>query len=86
MDDGAWVYQGFMKSWRIEVSMNGDGWTVIDKIDNNSLLRRQGIVARFEVERKERCRFVKLVQIGRNTHGDDMLCICAFELFGDFTE
>lgn len=86
VDGDAWVYQGFMKSWRIEVSMNGDGWTVIDKRDNNSLLHRQGVVATFEVERKERCRFVKLVQIGRNTHGDDMLCICAFELFGDFTE
>jgi hypothetical protein len=86
VDGGDWQYMGFMKSWRIEVSINGDNWTVIDRKENNTVLHQQGVTGTFEVEKTERGRFVKLVHIGRNTNQDDMLCICAFELFGDFTE
>jgi hypothetical protein len=74
------------KSWLVEISTDGESWVEIDRRENNSELAAEGVTRTFEVSRNQRCRHIRLVNIGRNHQGYDCLCILALEIFGSLIE
>jgi hypothetical protein len=70
------------KGWIVEVSVDGASWIVIDEKHHNNDLNDKNVRRRFEVLKREECRFIRLVNIGRNHYGTDALLICSFEIFG----
>jgi hypothetical protein len=71
-----------MKSWVLEVSTDGNDWAEVDHRENNAQLNGANATAVFEVVRRERCRFIRLVNIGNSHIGSNQICICSFEIFG----
>jgi hypothetical protein len=71
-----------LKSWLIEVSMDGEDWVEVDHRENNSDLNGKNIITTFSISRREVCRFLRLVNIGRTHSGDEALIISSFEVFG----
>jgi hypothetical protein len=72
-----------LKSWAIDVSVDGNIWIQIDHKQSNNELNAKNVARTFEVaKRGEIARFVRLVNIGRNHYGNDRLVLSAFELFG----
>jgi hypothetical protein len=71
-----------LTSWLVEMSNDGAEWVLVHRQDENQLQLGMDVTQTFEVSRKGRCRFVRLVQVGRNYHGDDCLAVAGFELFG----
>jgi hypothetical protein len=85
------MYNGYvngpnLKSWLIEVSLDGCEWTEIDHRESNADLNAKNVTRTFSVLRRETGRFVRLVNIGHNHFNSDMLCISSFELFGSLIE
>jgi hypothetical protein len=80
------INSGNLKSWLVETSMNGDEWTEIDHKENNSDLNDRNVTRTFEVPGCQMCRFIRLVNIGRNYGGNDALVISSFEIFGCLLE
>jgi hypothetical protein len=74
------------KSWLIETSLNGKDWMEIDHRENNSELNAKNVTATFSISKREICRFLRLVNIGRNHQGNDALVISSFEIFGSLAE
>jgi hypothetical protein len=70
-----------LKSWLVEISVNGDEWTEIDHKENNPELNDRDVTRTFEVPGSQMYRFIKLVNIGRNCGGNDALVISSFEVF-----
>jgi hypothetical protein len=58
----------------------------IDRREKNSDLNARNVVKTFKVAKPERCRFFRLVNIGRNHYGHDGLLLCALEVFGTLFE
>jgi hypothetical protein len=75
-----------MKSWAVEVSMDSMSWTEIDHKENNSELYAPDVTRAFQVARMEEGRFIRLVNIGRNHFGNDMLRLDKWEIFGSLIE
>ena len=68
--------------WIVEGSQDGTRWT---QIDERKLARSDGskmCVYKCQ-ERRDFFRFVRLVQTGKNSKGNDCLCLTKFELFGN---
>jgi predicted nucleic acid-binding Zn-ribbon protein len=85
------MYNGYvngpnLKSWSVEVSLDGREWTEIDRRESNADLNAKNVTHTFSVLRHETGRFVRLVNIGRNHFNSDMLCISSFEIFGSLIE
>jgi hypothetical protein len=72
------------KSWRVETSADGKNWRVVASEGNDGSLNYA--YATFSVPSGEECRFIRLVNIGKNSRGDDCLCISAWEIFGILVE
>jgi hypothetical protein len=77
---------GYLKSWVIEGSLDGQEWTEIDRRRDNKDLIGEHAVAAFEVSQSVECRFIRLRQTGKNHYGTDYLSFCAFEVFGTVLE
>jgi hypothetical protein len=75
-----------LRSWVIEVSVDGATWTEIDRKSNNEKLHSGNAIATFEVAKHEECRLIRLVNVGPNHSGDDCLHISSFEIFGSLLE
>jgi hypothetical protein len=75
-----------MKSWLVEISMDGSNWTEVDRREDNSDLNRPYGNATFPTSFEKECRFVRLVSIGCNNDRNDRMVISAFEVFGSLTE
>jgi hypothetical protein len=71
-----------LKSWAVDASEDGVDWQEIDRRDNNNDLNGKSIVCTFTIAASRQCRFIRLVNIGRNQHGDDSIAISAWEIFG----
>jgi hypothetical protein len=80
------VNRGNPKSWLVEVSSDGTNWTEIDHRENNAELNDRNVTRTFQVSQSEEGRFIRLVNIGRNHHGNDCLSISGFEVFGTLIE
>jgi hypothetical protein len=74
------------KSWVVETSADGNNWQVIDHQENNDDFNGQSLVRTFSVTLAGVCRFIRLVNIGRNHYGNDRLVIAAWEIFGSLLE
>jgi hypothetical protein len=75
-----------LKSWLIETSADGENWREVAREEDNKKLNGRRFTATFAVAGGGECRFIRLVNIGRNREGDDQLVISAWDIFGSLFE
>jgi hypothetical protein len=75
-----------LKSWLVETSADGENWREIAREEDNKQLDGKWLTAIFAVAGGGECRFIRLVNIGRNHFGNDCLQISAWEIFGSLFE
>jgi hypothetical protein len=75
-----------LKSWLVETSTDGENWREVAREEDNNQLNGRWFIATFPVAGGGECRFIRLVNIGRNHEGDDQLIISAWEIFGNLIE
>jgi hypothetical protein len=75
-----------LKSWLVETSADGKNWREVAREENNEQLNGADFTATFAVAGGGECRFIRLVNIGRNHFGSDCLMISAWEIFGSLIE
>jgi hypothetical protein len=80
------IRSGWLKSWVVESSLDGDAWTEIDRKTDNRDLKGSPWRASFAVCRSAECRFIRLTQTGKNHKGHDNLGMYTFEVFGTLFE
>jgi hypothetical protein len=54
--------------------------------EDNKQLNGKWFTGTFAVAGGEECRFIRLVNIGRNRYRNDKLCFSAWEIFGSLLE
>jgi hypothetical protein len=75
-----------LKSWLVETSIDGLAWKEVDHKEDNAELNDTTVTRRFAITGGEKCRFIRLVNIGRNHNGTDQLALQAWEIFGSLIE
>jgi hypothetical protein len=55
-----------LKSWRVETSTDGENWWEVAREKDNKQLNGYLFTGIFAVAGGEECRFIRLVNIGRN--------------------
>jgi hypothetical protein len=75
-----------LKSWAVETSADGKGWQEVDHRENNNELNGKLLLRTFAVADAAPCRFIRLVNIGKNHWGNDQPCMSAWEIFGRLIE
>jgi hypothetical protein len=75
-----------MKSWLVETSTDGENWREVAREEDNNQLNSLDFTATLAVASGGECRFIRLVNIGRNHFGDDRIWIHAWEIFGNLIE
>jgi hypothetical protein len=75
-----------LKSWLVETSVDGENWREVARELDNNYLNRSRETGTFAVEGCGACQFIRLVNIGRNHFGSDILKISAWEIFGSLLE
>jgi hypothetical protein len=78
--------QPHLKSWLVETWADGENWREVAREEDNEQLNGKFFTGTFAVVDGRECRFIRLVNIGRNHRGDDMLAISAWEIFGSLVE
>jgi hypothetical protein len=71
-----------LKSWQVETSVDGVTWREVDHREDSATLNGQYFVGIFAVAGGEGCRFVRLVNIGRNHARYDNIHVTGWEIFG----
>jgi hypothetical protein len=71
-----------LKSWLVETSADRETWRKVAREENTEQLNGCRFPGTFAVAGGEECRFIRLVNIGRNHWGSDTLAISAWEIFG----
>jgi hypothetical protein len=61
-------------------------WQEVDHREDNVDLNARRVTRTFKVATHGRCRFIRLVNIGRNHQGNDILAISAWKLFGSLCD
>jgi hypothetical protein len=75
-----------LNSWLVEASADGETWREVAREEGNGQLNGSHFTGTFAVADGEECRFIRLVQIGRNHLGNDRLWITAWDIFGSLIE
>jgi hypothetical protein len=75
-----------LKSWLVETSLNRENWREVAREEDNEQLNGLCVTGTFPVAGGGECRFIRLVNIGRNHDGTDNTCISAWETFGSLIE
>jgi hypothetical protein len=75
-----------LKSWIVESSLDGVSWREIDSKEGSKALNTPEVTRVFSVSGSSPCRFVRLVNVGRNHFGSSQLSIEAWEIFGGLVE
>jgi hypothetical protein len=75
-----------LKSWVLETSLDGESWREVSREEDNNQLNGEYFTGTFAVAGGGECRFIRLVNIGRNHKGSDKLKITAWEIFGSLLE
>jgi hypothetical protein len=75
-----------LKSWLVETSADGVDWQKVAREENNKQLNNSFKISGFAVASGRECRFIRLVDIGRNHGGNDCLHVSAWEIFGSLIE
>jgi hypothetical protein len=81
-----WINSNNPKSWVIEISLDGQGWTEIDRKEDNGDLNGTNLVKSYELGAEAEARVVRIRQIGPTHSGKHFLTISGFELFGAIVE
>jgi hypothetical protein len=76
----------YLKSWLIETSDDRETWQGVAHEEDNNQLNGDYFTCTFPVTGSGECRFIRLVNIGRNHSGNDYLWISAWEIFGCLIE
>jgi len=74
------------KSWVVEVSNDGLGWSVVDRREDNSDLNGARVTKAFVVDVSGAFRMIRVRQTGKTYHGSDYVALTGFEVFGDLFE
>jgi hypothetical protein len=80
------LHSADLKSWLVETSADGDTWREVARKEDNEQLNGYLFTATFAVAGGGECRFIRLVNIGRNHMGNDSLYITRWEIFGGLIE
>jgi hypothetical protein len=75
-----------LKSWLVETSVGGEDWRELAHEEDSERLNGEFFPGIFAAAGGEECRFIRLVNIGRNHGGYDQLVISAWEIFGGLVE
>jgi hypothetical protein len=75
-----------MKSWVIEVSMDGQAWTTVDRKAGVAVFAERWGTASFAVSNPDAGRYIRLLQTEKTKLGYDMLSLIAVEFFGTVYE
>jgi hypothetical protein len=75
-----------LKSWAVDTSADGKNWREVAREEDNEKLNGLWKTATFPIAGAGECRFIRLVNIGRNHLGNDALYIQAWEIFGSLVE
>jgi hypothetical protein len=75
-----------LKSWLVEASADGESRREVSREEDNEQLKGSRFTGTFAVAGSGACRFIRLVNIGRNHFWDDCLAISASEIFGSLIE
>jgi hypothetical protein len=67
--------QGHLKSWLVETSADGENCREVAREEDNEQLNDPNFTGTFAVAGGGECRFIRLVNIGRNHLGNDFLAI-----------
>jgi hypothetical protein len=70
----------------VETSTDGESWREIANEEDNQQLKGGLFIVTFDAVNGRECRYVRLVNIGRNHGGNDDICIAVWEIFGRFVE
>jgi hypothetical protein len=74
------------KSWLLETSVDGESWREVAREEGSQQLNGKWLTGIFPVAGGGAWRFIRLVNIGRNSSGSDILLISAWEIFGSLIE
>jgi hypothetical protein len=74
--------EGHPKSWLVATSADGENWREVTREEKNRQLKGSRFTSTFAVADGGECRFIRLVQIGRDHFGNNQICISAWEIFG----
>jgi hypothetical protein len=66
-----------LRSWLVETSVNRKSWREVAHQKRNRRLNGSHFAALFSIAGGEECRFIRLVNIGKNHGGNDQIWICA---------
>jgi hypothetical protein len=75
-----------LKLWLVETSTDGENWQEVAHEEDNKQFNSCRCTDTFPVAGGEECRFIRLVNIGKNHEGNDRLYITAWEIFGNLIE
>jgi hypothetical protein len=75
-----------LKSWLVETSADGENWREVAREEDNKQLNGKYFTGTFAVAGGGECRFVRLVNIGKNHWKTDQIRIHAWEVFGSLIE
>jgi hypothetical protein len=75
-----------LKSWLVETSVDGASWREVAREADSSQLNGKWFTRTFAVAGGGECRCIRLVNIGRNHRGSNILYITAWEIFGRLIE
>jgi hypothetical protein len=75
-----------LKSWLVETSADGENWREVAREENNKQLNGADFTGTFPATGGGECRFIRLVNVGRNHACNDCLEITAWEIFGSVFE
>jgi hypothetical protein len=75
-----------LKSWLVETSANGESWREVDRKEDNEQLNGTWLTGTFALADSGECRFIRLVNIGRNHCESDQVGMSAWEIFGRLAE
>jgi hypothetical protein len=80
-----------LKTWRLEVSTDGQNWTQVDRHVNDQRFREPPgptteRISTFSIAHPVECRFIRLTQEARNHRDNNFLVFSAVEFFGTVFE
>jgi hypothetical protein len=68
--------------WLVKTSVDGKTWQEVTREEGNEQLKGAFFTGTFEIADGDDCRFIRLVDIGRNHQRNDRVGISAWEIFG----
>jgi hypothetical protein len=68
------------------MSVDRESWQEVAREEENGQLNGSYFTGTFAVAGGGECRFIRLVNIGRNHWGNDHIWIAAWEIFGNLIE